>query len=110
MKESEDKNFRKSWFFRWFLNNQAVVVLLVTLLVFLTIFVFTKISFLLTPVLDFLETILLPVVISALLYYLLLPFVTYLEKKGLSRIVAITVVFVSIILLLILAISAVLLM
>lgn len=108
MKESEEKNFRKSWFFRWFLNNQAVVVLLVTLLVFLTIFVFTKISFLLTPVLDFLETILLPVVISALLYYLLLPFVTYLEKKGLSRIVAITVVFVSIILLLILGVSAVL--
>lgn len=108
MNETEDKNFRKSWFFRWFLNNQAVVVLLVTLLIFITIFMFTKISFVLAPVMSFLEAVLLPVVISALVYYLLLPFVTYLERKGLSRTMAIAVVFVSIILLLVLAISAVL--
>ena len=94
MFSQEDKKFTLSWFFKWFLNNQAVTVLMVSLLVFLNIFVLTKISFLFTPVLSFLAVIMLPVVISALLYYLLKPIVDLLEKAGASRIVAITLVFI----------------
>lgn len=94
MFSQEDKKFTLSWFFKWFLNNQAVTVLMVSLLVFLNIFVLTKISFLFTPVLSFLAVIMLPVVISALLYYLLKPIVDLLEKAGVSRIAAITLVFI----------------
>lgn len=94
MFSQEDKKFTLSWFFKWFLNNQAVTVLMVSLLVFLNIFVLTKISFLFAPVLSFLAVIMLPVVISALLYYLLKPIVDLLEKAGASRIVAITLVFI----------------
>ncbi|MGF0112586.1 AI-2E family transporter [Streptococcus sp. SGI.013] len=94
MFSQEDKKFTLSWFFKWFLNNQAVTVLMVSLLVFLNIFVLTKISFLFAPVLSFLAVIMLPVVISALLYYLLKPIVDLLEKAGASRITAITLVFI----------------
>lgn len=94
MFSQEDKKFTLSWFFKWFLNNQAVTVLMVSLLVFLNIFVLTKISFLFAPVLSFLAVIMLPVVISALLYYLLKPIVDLLEKAGVSRITAITLVFI----------------
>lgn len=94
MFSQEDKKFTLSWFFKWFLNNQAVTVLMVSLLVFLNIFVLTKISFLFAPVLSFLAVIMLPVVISALLYYLLKPIVDLLEKAGASRIAAITLVFI----------------
>lgn len=108
MHDLEKKTLKKSWFFRWFLNNQAVIALLITFLIFLTIFMFTKISFVFLPIVSFLGIIMLPLVMSALIYYLLLPFVTFLEKKGLSRTWAITVVFVAIVAFLIWAISAIL--
>lgn len=102
-----DKRFDLSWFFKWFLDKKSVVVLLVSLLVFLNLFVLTKISFLFEPVLSFLAVILLPVVISGLLYYLLNPIVLWLEKYGMSKIGAITTVFFWVILLLILGLASV---
>lgn len=100
MDEKEQK-FSFSWFFRWFLNNQAVTFFLVTLLIFSTIFVFTKISFLLTPVASFLEIILLPMLLTGLLYYLLNPIVDLLERHKVSRTVGISILFVLIALLLV---------
>lgn len=40
-----EKSRTDSLFYKWFLNNQATMALVITLLAFLTIFVFTKISF-----------------------------------------------------------------
>ncbi|MGT2681842.1 AI-2E family transporter [Streptococcus porci] len=102
----DDDKFSLSWFFRWFLNNQGVTVLLVMLLVFLNIWVFTHISSLLTPIFSFLAVISLPLVISALVYYLLKPAVDWLESKGLGRLWAILIVFLGLILFLIWAIAA----
>ncbi|HEL1351373.1 TPA: AI-2E family transporter [Streptococcus equi subsp. zooepidemicus] len=94
-----------SLFYKWFLNNQAVMVLLITLLVFLTIFVFTKISFLFTPILSFLTIIMLPMVISTILYYLIKPLVDMVEKLGSNRTASIFIVFGLVILLFFWAIS-----
>lgn len=94
-----------SLFYKWFLNNQAVMVLLITLLVFLTIFVFTKISFLFTPILSFLTIIMLPMVISTILYYLIKPLVDMVEKLGPNRTASIFIVFGLVILLFFWAIS-----
>lgn len=99
--DEKDQKFSFSWFFRWFLNNQAVTFFLVTLLIFSTIFVFTKISFLLTPVASFLEIILLPMLLTGLLYYLLNPIVDLLERHKVSRTVGISILFVLIALLLV---------
>ena len=43
--EHKKKDFSLSWFFRWFLDNKAITVFLVTLLLGLNIFVLSKISF-----------------------------------------------------------------
>lgn len=94
-----------SLFYKWFLNNQVVMVLLITLLVFLTIFVFTKISFLFTPILSFLTIIMLPMVISTILYYLIKPLVDMVEKLGPNRTASIFIVFGLVILLFFWAIS-----
>lgn len=99
----DDKNqkFSLTWFFRLFLNSQAVTGLLVVLLTFLTIFIFSKISFVLQPIANFLEIVLLPMILTGLLYYLLNPMVDWMEKHKISRTVGISILFVLIVLLLI---------
>lgn len=104
---NNDKRFDMTWFFRWFLNKKSVTVLLVSLLLFLNLLVLTKISFLFEPVLAFLAVVMLPLVISGLLYYLLNPMVLWLEKQGMSKIGAISVVFTGVVLLLILGLASV---
>ena len=51
--EQKEKHFNLSWFFKWFLDNKAVTVFLVALLLGLNIFILSKISFLFIPVVDF---------------------------------------------------------
>lgn len=99
--DDKKQKFTASWFFKWFVNNQAVTFFLVTLLILLTIFIFTKISFLLTPIGSFIEIILLPMILTGLLYYLLNPIVDWLEKYKVSRTVGISIVFVLIAILLV---------
>ncbi len=92
--DEKDQKFSVTWFFRWFINNQAVTFFLVTLLISLTILVFSKISFLLKPIGSFVEIILLPMLLTGLLYYLLNPIVDWLEKRKVSRTIGISIVFV----------------
>lgn len=99
--KSQEKEFSMSWFFKWFLDNKAITVFLVCLLIGLNILVLSKISFIFTPIVEFVSVIMLPVILAGLLYYLLNPLVDLLEKYKINRLVAITIVFVLIILLLI---------
>ncbi|MBY5014372.1 AI-2E family transporter [Streptococcus suis] len=99
--DDKHQKFSLTWFFRLFLNNQAVTFLLVTLLTFLTIFIFSKISFLFRPIGSFLEIVLLPMILTGLLYYLLNPMVDWMEKHKISRTVGISILFVLISLLII---------
>lgn len=105
--QPDEQKFTLSWFFKWFINQKLVTFLLISLLIFLNLLVVTKISFLFEPVLQFLTVAMLPLVISGLLYYLLDPLVIWLEKRGLPKIGAITVVFISVIFLLILGIASI---
>ncbi|HFI0105266.1 TPA: AI-2E family transporter [Streptococcus suis] len=99
--EDKHQKFSLTWFFRLFLNSQAVIFLLVTLLTFLTIFIFSEISFLFRPIGSFLEIVLLPMILTGLLYYLLNPMVDWMEKHKISRTVGISILFVLISLLII---------
>ncbi len=92
MKESRKE---KSWFYRWVLNNQATVLLLNILIVFLIIFLFPKISFVFQPVGQILGITLPPVVLALILYYLISPLINVLERRfHVNRILSITVVFI----------------
>ncbi|MGT2957894.1 AI-2E family transporter [Streptococcus bovimastitidis] len=105
MNKKIDHQLEESWFYKWILNNKAVVSLLIILLVFCIIFVFTKISFLFTSVAAFLTILMLPLVISTLLYYLTKPLVDRIEALGPNRTVSIFIVFSFILLMLIWAFS-----
>lgn len=91
----KDSRKEKSWFYRWFLNNQATILLINILIVFLIIFLFSKISFVFQPVGQILTITLPPVILALILYYLINPLINVLEKKfRVNRILSITVVFI----------------
>ena len=103
--EQKEKHFTLSWFFKWFLDNKAITVFLVTLLLGLNIFILSKISFLFFPVIDFLSVVMLPVILSGLLFYLLNPLVDLMEKYRINRVLAISIIFVIIAILLIIGLA-----
>ena len=103
--EQKEKHFTLSWFFKWFLDNKAITVFLVTLLLGLNIFILSKISFLFIPVIDFLSVVMLPVILSGLLFYLLNPLVDLMEKYKINRVLAISIIFVIIAVLLIIGLA-----
>lgn len=86
-----------SWFWKWFLDNKAVSILSVTLLAFLNILVFTKISYVFQPIWQFFAIVGFPIVFAGILFYFLNPLVNWLEKKGVPRVAAIFIIFVAII-------------
>lgn len=100
MKEKQPKFFT-SWFYKWFMNNQMATFLLVLLLGLLSLFMLTKVAFVFIPIVNFLEIILLPMIMTGLLYYLLNPMVDWMEKHKVSRTVGISILFVLISLLLV---------
>ena len=95
MKETQKKPH--SWFWKWFLNNQAVTSLLVILLILLILLLFTKVSYLFEPVWQFLAIVGLPIILAGILYYLMNPAVDYLERKGIKRIYSIFGLFILVI-------------
>ena len=103
--EQKEKHFTLSWFFKWFLDNKAITVFLVALLLGLNIFILSKISFLFIPVIDFLSVVMLPVILSGLLFYLLNPLVDLMEKYKINRVLAISIIFVIIAVLLIIGLA-----
>lgn len=100
MREKTNKFFT-SWFYKWFVNNQVATFLLVVLLILINLFLFTKVGYVIKPIVSFVEIILLPMILTGLLYYLLNPIVDWLERLKVSRTVAISIVFVLIIILLV---------
>lgn len=69
-----------------------------TILVFLIIYLAYTLAPLLTPAFNFGTTIAVPLIISGLLYYLLKPYVNFLNNKGIPRRLAIIIVFAVIVL------------
>lgn len=91
----------KTWFYRKVINNKAVSVLLITFLVFLNIYMLTRISFIFRPLGIVFNIVGPPLIFSIIFYYLLNPVVDWLVKKRFSRLTAIAFVFSLIILLII---------
>ena len=105
MKRKKTEHFSETWFFKWILNNQAVVAFFILLLIGLTVLIFTKISPIFSPVIQFMTIIMLPLVISMLLYYLIKPLVLLVERTGLNRTMSILVIYAILGLLLVWGIS-----
>ncbi|AQY39855.1 AI-2E family transporter [Bacillus thuringiensis] len=94
----EKINIRKRDKLRKFFREQNyLAVLLGFALLFINILLLTKISFVFTPFIVFLKTIFFPVLLAGVLFYILHPFVSLLEKKGVSRIVSIASIYLIVI-------------
>ncbi|MET3558772.1 putative PurR-regulated permease PerM [Streptococcus rupicaprae] len=97
----DEKHYKQSWFYRWFADNQSVTVLLVSLLIFVNLFMMTKVAFLFKPIIALGSVMMLPVILSGLLYYMMKPAVDWLESHKMPRVWAISVVFILVSLLII---------
>ncbi|MCT7848290.1 MAG: AI-2E family transporter [Lactobacillus iners] len=109
MELKNKKDNEKSIFNSWIVNNRFSIFVLNTLLLFLTIFIFNKIAFLLTPVLTFVNAIMPAVILAGVQYYLMNPIVDCLEQKyRIPRIVTILALFMVVLIILILIVNTLL--
>lgn len=74
-----------------------MLFLFVLLLIGLNILVLNKVSFIFTPLVVLIKTVLLPILLTGAIYYLLNPLVDWLERKGIKRIFTIVVLYLIII-------------
>lgn len=86
-----------TWFWKWILNNKVVSILLISLLVLLNLLAFSKISYMFTPLKDFMSVIGLPILMAGIIYYLVNPLIDWLETKKIPRVAAIFLIFLIII-------------
>lgn len=93
----QNQKRKESWFVSQFLNNQFVIFLFNTLLILLIILLFTRVSYLFTPIVTFVNLVAFPIIAAGILYYLFYPFVTKLMQRGLSRNISIWIIFIIII-------------
>lgn len=91
---SKDQIKKNNIFEKWFLNNRFSIILFNLLLFFLIIWVFNKISFVLNPALVFVSSILPPIILALIQFYIMNPLVDWLEKHfKVPRVVTILVLF-----------------
>ncbi|GIQ66961.1 hypothetical protein PACILC2_55290 [Paenibacillus cisolokensis] len=76
-------NRQREWTdrFRIFLNNKFVLFLLVLLLIGLNVLVFSKVPHIFEPLRVLAKTVLLPIILTGIVYYLTNPLVDYLERR-----------------------------
>ena len=92
--DKKNEKFYESWFYKWVVDNRFVSALVIMILTFLTLYLLTRIGFIFTALAGFLTVIMLPIVISVLLYYLLKPIVNFVEKHlPINRVTAISLVY-----------------
>ncbi|MGM7724699.1 AI-2E family transporter [uncultured Metabacillus sp.] len=79
------------------LNNRFVLFLMILLLIGINILIFREVSFIFTPLEVLFKTVLLPIMMATVLYYLLNPVVNYLEKLKVKRVFSILLLYLLII-------------
>ncbi|MBT2583481.1 AI-2E family transporter [Planococcus sp. ISL-109] len=100
MDQEKNKNafsLAASWFVKWVLNNKAVSVLVIILLIQVNLLLLPRISFIFEPLRAFFSVMGLPLVMAGVLYYLLIPLIDWMETKKINRLGGITIVFVVIV-------------
>lgn len=102
-KNKDEKNV----FWTKFLNNRMAIGLLILLLVLINLWVFTKIAYLFVPITAMMESFMMPVLVSVILYYLFAPLVNQLQRHGINKTFSVLAIFVLIIFAVSLSIGAI---
>lgn len=80
-------------------ENKLLTSLVVLLLILLNIFLFMQIISIFEPIKSAIRIIFPPLIASIIAFYVLKPFVDFLERKGISRVMSIIVIIIAIIIL-----------
>ena len=94
--DNKPENQGKTWFWRWFLDNQLVSGLLILSLLLINLILFSQTSYLFNPLKDFISAIGVPVACGAVIYYLVKPIYDYLLNKKVPKGIAILLVMVGV--------------
>lgn len=92
------QHLSETWFWKYVIDNKIVSTLIILLILFLTIFLFLQISHVFDWVGQILSIVGPPVVFAMIFYYLFKPIVDGLERKGMTRKLAIWLVFLGLLL------------
>lgn len=92
--EPEDKpSFFSTNYIHFLGGRNTLFTLIALVLLGLVIFIFREVSFIFNPLSVFMKTVVLPVVLALVLYYLLRPVLRLLERLKISRIWGILIIF-----------------
>lgn len=104
--DNRPDNQGKTWFRKWFLDNQLVTGLLILLLLLLNLILFSKTSYLFNPIKGFISAIGVPVACGAVLYYLVKPIYDFLVSKKIPKGIAILGVMLGIVFLFVMVVTS----
>ena len=104
--DNRPENQGKTWFRKWFLDNQLVTGLLILLLLLLNLILFSKTSYLFNPIKGFISAIGVPVACGAVLYYLVKPIYDFLVSKKVPKGIAILGVMLGIVFLFVMVVTS----
>ena len=104
--DNRPENQGKTWFRKWFLDNQLVTGLLILLLLLLNLILFSKTSYLFNPIKGFISAIGVPVACGAVLYYLVKPIYDFLVSKKIPKGIAILGVMLGIVFLFVMVVTS----
>lgn len=95
--EREKQSFFSTNFIRFLGGTNTLFTLIALVLLGLVIFIFREVSFIFNPLSVFMKTVVLPVVLALILYYLLRPILRLLEGFKIPRIWGILIIFLGLI-------------
>ena len=104
--DNRPENQGKTWFRKWFLDNQLVTGLLILLLLLVNLILFSKTSYLFNPIKGFISAIGVPVACGAVLYYLVKPIYDFLVSKKIPKGIAILGVMLGIVFLFVMVVTS----
>ena len=78
-------------------GNNIIYTLIVIFLIGLTFLLYSQLDFIFRPLFTILSTVITPIVISFILYYLLVPVIDFFEKRRVKRVITIAAVYLIVI-------------
>ena len=94
---NKPENQGRTWFWKWFLDNQLVTGLLILMLLLVNLILFSQTSYLFNPIKGFISAIGVPVACGAVIYYLVKPIYDFLVNKKVPKGIAILAVMLGVV-------------
>ena len=106
-KESRLEKSREDKLLAFIGGKFIIYILLIVILLGIAIYLYTEISYIFTPINTIVSSIITPIIVAYVFYYMLNPFVNFLEKRMSRFIASLLAIFVGVILILIVIIGVV---